>query len=751
MFAHSSWPLLGQVRPAHLDASAEVNAALLATLFTRTTSLVVSGVAGLVVSIAVFLRTDSPWAVAWSIADVLVLVARLILIRRFHRVGETSIRADVGRWARAYMIGGILSSTMLGVGCFFCLLLQDQTISLLSLTVVTGTAGGLSSRNAALPKFAVAQITLSLLPVAAGAALAGDRWYLFLVAEILFYILALRSIVGRNHRQLAGLMLAERQNAALAAQFDAALSNMPLGLGMFDADGRLTVVNGRVAELCELPAETLATGLTRSEFDARIAAPPDGAGPREIALADGRTLLMTEHPTEGGGSIAIIEDVSERRRAEARVLYMAQHDPLTGLANRSQLMAGLAAALDVMPARPAGAGVTVLYLDLDGFKGVNDSLGHAAGDALLRLMSDRLREAAGENDIVSRLGGDEFAVVQPDGTMERAVELADRLVLALCGSQDLGLERGVRCGVSIGIAWAPDHGLDADTLLARADMALYTAKAAGKGRFCLFETDMDERATARRELENELRTALLADGDGLVLYYQPIVDLATRRVVAREALVRWRHPVRGLLPPGMFIPLAEETGLIVPLGQWVIEQACRDAAVWADRVPVAVNISPAQLGAGMDLPATVEAALAASGLPVGRFEVEVTESALLRDNSRTLSQLHLLATAGIGVALDDFGTGFSSLVHLRAFPFDRIKIDGSFVRDAAQRPDCAAIVHALAELGQRLDVVTIAEGIETEEQMAIVRREGCTLGQGYLFGRPVPVSAIIAVTAEAVS
>ena len=737
-------------RPARTAVSDTVNAALLATLFTRTASLVLSGLAGLVVSLAVYVRTGSPWAVAWAIADLIVLAARLVLIRKFQRVGESAIRADVGRWARAYMIGGIISSTMLGVGCFCCLLLQDQTISLLSLTVVTGTAGGLSSRNAALPRFATAQIALMLLPVAVGAALGGDRFYLFLSAEIIFYIWALTSIVSRNHRQLEGLMLAERANAALAARFDAALTNMPLGLCMFDADGRLAVVNGRVADLCAVAPDTVRPGLSARDFAQNVL--PDAAhealltcreaGTAEMALPDGRTLEMTHHPMDDGGSIAIIEDVSERRRAEARVLYMARHDPLTGLSNRSRLMTGLAASLAALPDRPAGAGVTVLYLDLDGFKGVNDSLGHAAGDALLKLMAHRLMEAAGAGDIVARLGGDEFAVVQPDGTLEGAADLAQRLVAALGGPQDLGLERDALSGVSIGIARAPEHGMDADALLARADMALYAAKAAGKGRYRLFEPEMDAQAIARRALEQDLRDALLADGTGLHLHYQPIVDLSPGRVVAREALIRWDHPALGPLPPVRFIPLAEDTGLIVPLGQWVVEQACRDAVRWADPVPVAVNISPAQLGADRDLPQIVQAALAASGLPASRFEIEITESALLRDDPRTLSQLHLLATAGVGVALDDFGTGFSSLAHLRAFPFDKIKIDGSFVRDATERVDCAAIVRALADLGTRLAVATVAEGVETEAQLALVRREGCTLGQGYLFGRPEPASAI---------
>ncbi|MDB5363572.1 MAG: diguanylate cyclase [Rhodospirillales bacterium] len=747
----SLWPIFRRPSPARTAVSDEVAAALLATLFTRTASLVLSGAAGLVVSIAVFARTGSPWAVAWSVADVIVLAGRLILIRSFQREGETGIRKDDRLWARAYMIGGIISSTMLGVGCFFCLLLQDQTISLLSLTVVTGTAGGLSSRNAALPRFATLQIILMLLPVAAGAALGGDRWYLFLTAEIFFYIWALASIVDRNHRHLEGLMLAERANAALAARFDAALTNMPLGLCMFDADGRLAVVNGRVAGLCNVAPEAVRLGLTAREFAREVL--PDAThealltcrdvGTGEMALADGRTLQMSHHPMDDGGSIAIIEDVSERRRAEARVLYMARHDPLTGLSNRSRLMSGLVASLAALPDRPAGAGVTVLYLDLDGFKTVNDSLGHAAGDALLKLMADRLTEAAGEGDIVARLGGDEFAVVQPGGTLEAAVDLAQRLVMSLGGPQDLGLEREVRSGVSIGIARAPDHGMDADALLARADMALYAAKAAGKGRYRLFEPEMDIQAIARRALEQDLRDALLADGAGLLLHYQPIVDLATGRVVAREALIRWDHPLLGLLPPVRFIPLAEDTGLIVPLGQWVVEQACRDAARWTDRVSVAVNISPAQLGVDRDLPQIVAAALAASGLPVARFEIEITESALLRDDPRTLSQLHLLATAGVAVALDDFGTGFSSLVHLRAFPFDKIKIDGSFVRDATERADCAAIVRALADLGTRLAVATVAEGIETEAQLALVRREGCRLGQGWLFGRPEPASAIL--------
>ncbi|KVD79153.1 histidine kinase [Burkholderia ubonensis] len=424
--------------------------------------------------------------------------------------------------------------------------------------------------------------------------------------------------------------------------------------------------------------------------------------------------------------------VTRQAEAEARIHELAHHDSLTGLPNRATFLTEFDAWL-----RRSDKVIALLFIDLDGFKLINDARGHSAGDEVLRQVAERLRGQCPEPGMMlGRIGGDEFAVLMrdtdADGAMGAAARLVDTLVAPYAPSPD----RQFRIGASIGCVLAPHHGNDAGVLLSRADMALYAAKKAGKGTYRMFSPDMETSAQERIALESKLRLAL-DESQGLYVFYQPIVDVRTRRITTREALLRWHHPRAGWISPARFIRVAERGGLIDRLGRFVLDQACRQAARWPDGARVAVNVSAGQLGHGTIAPA-VAAALAGAGLTPDRLEIEVTETALLHDEGKAVADLRALRAMGVRVALDDFGTGFSSLAHLRAFPFDKIKIDGSFVRDAVTRPDCAAVVCAVADLGKRLGVTTVAEGVETEEQLACITEAGCREVQGFLLGRPEP-------------
>jgi diguanylate cyclase (GGDEF)-like protein len=427
--------------------------------------------------------------------------------------------------------------------------------------------------------------------------------------------------------------------------------------------------------------------------------------------------------------------MTERRQAEARVEHMARHDALTGLPNRAQLRTRMEEAL----ARARrGEQFAVLCLDLDRFKAVNDTLGHPVGDELLRAVTLRLRSLVRETDTVVRLGGDEFAIIQATlAQPDAATALARRLIAELAEPYVIEGHQVV-VGASVGIALAPRDGSSADLLLKSADLALYRAKADGRGTWRFFEPEMDARMQARRQLELDLRQALAAGEFHLL--YQPLINLVSGRITGFEALLRWHHPERGLVAPADFVPLAEETGLILPLGEWVLREACREAVGWPAEVSVAVNVSAVQFGSPR-LVDTVAEALAASGLPGERLEIEVTESIMLQDTAQTMAVLHRLRAFGIRISMDDFGTGYSSLSYLRSFPFDKIKIDQSFVRDLEKRGDARAIVRAISGLGGSLGMRTSAEGVETPEQFEQLRADGCTEGQGYLFGRPVPGKA----------
>ena len=429
--------------------------------------------------------------------------------------------------------------------------------------------------------------------------------------------------------------------------------------------------------------------------------------------------------------LVAVVDVTERKAAEARIAYMAHHDALTDLPNRVLFHERLNELLARVQRH--GESLAVHCLDLDHFKGVNDTLGHPIGDELLKAVAKRLEQCLRPTDMVARLGGDEFAVVQfPFGGPHEASSLANRLIEVVSKPYEVHGHEFV-VGASIGIALAPGDGAGADALLRNADMALYRAKAEGRGTAHFFEPEMDRRIQARRILELDLRKAF-ANGE-FELFYQPLVNLNTNAVAGFEALLRWRHPERGMVGPAEFIPLAEEIGLIVPLGEWVLRQACSEAMRWPDELKVAVNLSSAQFR-NRGVVNAVLTALAYSRLSADRLELEITESVLLGETEANLATLHQLREIGVRISMDDFGTGYSSLSYLRCFPFDKIKIDRSFVSELSERPDCVAIIRAVAGLGLSLGIATTAEGIETAEQLERVRAEGCTEVQGYLFSPP---------------
>ncbi|MBR0835790.1 EAL domain-containing protein [Bradyrhizobium manausense] len=536
-------------------------------------------------------------------------------------------------------------------------------------------------------------------------------------------------------------------------QFDTAVNNMSHGLCFFDAGHRLLVCNTHYIDMYGLPPERVRPGTPLSEIlDLRFEAGSVPAMTREeyakwrtgvatsaeatdsiVEMRNGRTFKIRHRPMPDLGWVATHEDITEQRKAELRIAHMAHHDALTDLANRVLLGQRLEQALE------QGAMFAVHHIDLDKFKAVNDTLGHQAGDSLLQDVSRRLRRLARDSDTIARMGGDEFVILQmPMSDQSEAEALARDVVGAL--SAPFGLDgHQALASASIGIAIAPRDGATPEQLLHNADLALYRAKSDGRGMHRFFEPAMDEEAQNRRALEFDLRNGLAA-GE-FELHYQPIVKTDGREISGFEALIRWRHPRRGLVPPGSFIPFAEEIGLIVPIGEWVIRQACATASRWPNHLHIAINISAVQFRQP-GLTEVIVGALAATGLDPGRLEIEITESVLIQDRNGALATLHQLRALGIRIAMDDFGTGYSSLTYLQCFPFDKIKIDRSFVGGVGNDTGSLSIVRAVAALAHGMGMTTTAEGVETDEQRDRITAEGCTEMQGYLFSPPLPAAEI---------
>ncbi|WP_247316167.1 EAL domain-containing protein [Bradyrhizobium sp. 141] len=534
-------------------------------------------------------------------------------------------------------------------------------------------------------------------------------------------------------------------------KLDAALTHMSQGLCLYDSLARLQVVNRRFCEIFNIMPELLRPGM-RFEDVLRLSVAAGNHGDQSLAdllaeresflpcqsgnyfqhLSDGRIVSIGHRSTSDGGWLITCEDVTEKQRAQSQIAFMARHDVLTKLPNRSLFAERIEQAI---AKAGRGSGFAVLCLDLDNFKQVNDTLGHPVGDALLCAVADRLSACVREIDTVARLGGDEFAIVQASiqhaGDTER---LARRIVEQVAEPYDLN-GHPVIVGCSVGISVAPADGATGDKLLKNADVALYRAKADGRATWRFFEPAMDASLQQRRALELDLREAM--DNEDFALFYQPLYDLQGDCLSGFEALLRWAHPERGQVPPDQFIPIAEETGLINPIGQWVLNRACEQAAMWPDEIKLAVNVSAVQFR-NPHLIEIIVNALANSKLSPHRLELEITESVLLMNSAETIATLHKLKAHGLRIALDDFGTGYSSLSYLRGFPFDKLKIDQSFVRDAAAMTGSRLIVRSIIGLGKSLGMTTTAEGVETIEQLNQMRAEGCDEAQGYLISRPVP-------------
>src|SRR6185437_11095346 len=534
------------------------------------------------------------------------------------------------------------------------------------------------------------------------------------------------------------------------------LDNMSHGILLFDSESQLLVCNQRYDSMYGLTQDAAKAGRSLRELLKYRAAAGTFDGDSEdyiarlmenilegksfndtVKLGDGRIISVTSKPIADGGWLAIHEDITERQRADEQIAHMARHDALTDLPNRIMLRERLQHELKRVK---RGECLAVLCLDLDQFKSVNDTLGHPIGDELLKLVADRLRGCTREPDTIARLGGDEFAIIMTQMKEPTdAASLSRRIRESIIRPYQVDGHQIVS-DLSIGISIAPIDGTESDVLLKNADMALYGAKADGRGTYRFFEADMNTRMKARRELEMDLRKAL--HNKEFELYYQPLVTLQTNEISAFEALLRWHHPTRGMISPAEFIPIAEETGLIIPLGEWVLKTACQETVNWPAHVKVAVNLSPSQLN-NRNLVRVVNEALSESGMPARKLQLEITESVLMQNTFSTLATLHELRKLGVQIAMDDFGTGYSSLSYLRSFPFDKIKIDRSFIQDLSNGAGPLAIVHAVAGLANGLNMISTAEGVETQQQLETLQAIGCTEMQGYLFSQARPAKEVM--------
>jgi len=768
MFESEKLSLLDVGPDPDAEPPAEVYAAQVESLFTSVGPLLVA-IACTILSDVVAVQRTGQSLIGWlAILNVATGAFRLATFRRFRAnpPGATDDRVVFAAWERRFGVGAMATAVALGGATFLVFVCTDDPLSqfIVGATAIGYTAGVLG-RNFARKAMAHWPVALVLGPSIVGAALRGGLAYEVLaVFTALYWLAAVRitSDLSRGGQRMLTLVLDNKRLAASLTEqnqrLDAALTHMSHGLCLIDAEMRLVLANQRMSELFDIPENALTPGAALADLigaaasSRRASATTMAAmlnelrgGARQadarLELDDGRVIAWSQSPASNGGAVVIFEDVTDREQARARAEYLSSHDSLTGLPNRMMFDGLLHNAVQL--GRHYGKPFCLMFIDLDRFKFVNDTLGHGAGDSLLTEAASRLRESLVESDVVARLGGDEFVAILYDAAdTGEAMIIAERVREALAAPYAIN---GHECtaSASIGLAMYPADATDADSLLKCADAAMYQVKQEGKNGICAFSPAMRPPSIKRLELESALRHAL--ERNEFVLHYQPKRSLTTGEATGVEALLRWRHAELGLLGPDKFIDVAEDTGLIVPIGRWVIEAACQQNESWRrDGLPelrVAVNLSPRQF-ADPDLIGSVERALAGSAMSARLLEIEITESMAMRDFEQSEAIIKQIRALGVRVSIDDFGTGHSSMARLKHLSIDAIKVDRSFVRGLAFDVRDRAIVEAIVALGKALQLDVVGEGVETPEQQALLAECGCDEVQGYLFARPMAAEAI---------
>jgi diguanylate cyclase (GGDEF)-like protein len=722
-------------------------------LFYPFASFIAGALAGLWIAVTVTVMVDD--LLVQLVADFIVVVAlaRIGIGLKYVSMKKMAGPETYRQWELAYAAGAGLFALSLGLVTLLALMRVDNpTLHLMLTTTTAGYAASITGRNAGRPWIALSQLYLAAAPMCLGLFLHGTGFYQVMGVALFLFLFGMTDITVSVRKTLVGALETRRRNGELAASFeeqanlfDDALNNMSHGLAMFDRDGRLLVWNFKLTRILSVNETTFSRGMELSalldkldhsgERNAPLADAiaqsfkPKRARQAFVRLSDGKVISVSRQKMDNGNVVVVFEDVTEQAKAHDRIRQLAWTDELTGLMNRASFQEVFKKSLSVLEGDKQ---LALQLIDLDLFKTVNDTLGHPIGDLLLVEVARRITEIAGEEGHVARLGGDEFVVIQELGHGLAAEALAQRIVAAMGQTFEISGHR-INIGASVGIALAPEHGLAGDILLKRADMALYKAKAQGRNTITVFEDDLDLAVQQRRELELDIRTAMAEKQ--FTLNFQPIVNIGHGGIGSFETLIRWKHPRRGYVSPAEFIPLAEETGLIVEIGRWVLEEACRHAATWDTGASVAVNFSAVQFQ-DKQFPLFVAAVLEKTGLPASRLELEITETALLEDCAYNRDMLEQFRALGIRISLDDFGTGYSSLSQLRTFPFSKIKIDGSFVRDLGRDASAIAVIRAVTSIGKIMGMAVVAECVESEEQLLFLAGAGCTEIQGFLLGRP---------------